>query len=135
MPVSKEIPGAWDDNPRTVAWVGTGIATATLAAAIGWYFYHDRYTHIDKQTSVPCIPNLDGMGHDLNNCAALNVGETTRQQHKQDIWFGTEVGLCVATGATMLVAAYLWSRHYTPARHILVSPTTTGATVSLGGSF
>jgi len=137
MPVSKQIPGGWDDKPRTAAWIATGVGGATLAAAIGWYFYHDRYTHVDKPPTddMPCIPSYDSRGHDIHNCSAPHVGETTRQQHKQNIWFGTEVGLCVATGATMLVSAYLWSRHYTPARHILVSPTTNGATVSLGGSF
>ena len=137
MPVTKTIPGAWDERPRTTAWVVTGIAGATLVATVGWYFYRDRYTHVDKayDADMPCQPDYSRGQGDSNNCFALKSPETARQQHKQDIWSRTELGLGVATGATMLVAAYAWSRHYTPAHSFLVSPTTNGATASIQGSF
>jgi len=136
MPVSTTIPGGWDDRPRTAAWLVTGVAGATLAATVGWYFYRDRYTHVDKalNTDTPCQPDYTRGPGDANNCFALQSPETARQQHKQDIWGRTELGLGIATGATMLVAAYVWSRHYTPAHSILVSPTQGGAAVGVNGS-
>lgn len=134
MPVSKDVPGEWDDGPRTTAWVFTGIAGATLAATVGWYFYRDHYTHVNKPAHDGCIPELVN-GKDIHNCAALQTAETSRQLHKQDIWNGVELGLGLATGATVLVAAYMWSRHYTPSHRIMVTPTANGGTVSLGGDF
>src|SRR4051812_907872 len=87
MPVSTTIPGGWDDKPRPAAWLFAGIAGATFAAAVGWYFYRDRYPHVDKayDADMPCQPDYSRGQGDSNNCFALKSPETAREQHKQDI--------------------------------------------------
>ena len=135
MPVSTTIPGSWDDEPRTAAWIVTGVAGTTLAAAVTLYFMHDRWTHMDDDSETPCQPDRTAGPGDVNDCAAVPVSLADERQRKQALWARTELGLGIATGATMLVAAYAWSRHYTPAHSFLVSPTTNGATASIQGSF
>lgn len=137
MPVSTTIPGTWDDRSRSGAWIVTGIAGATAVAAVSWHFLYDRFTHIDKPPpfGIPCQPDYTGGIGDKHNCAAPNVPLTSEQQRKQRIFEAADIGLAIGSGAMLLISAYMWSRHYTPSKTILVSPTANGGAVSYSGTF
>src|SRR5262249_17882430 len=135
MPVTKEVPGGWDDGSRTGAWIATGIAGGVLAATVGWYFYRDRYTFVAKPYDPNCVPDPVVMGGDSHSCNANHPAEDALAEHKSHVWAFTELGLVTATGAASLVAAYVWSRHRIPSRHVVVSAEHGGGTVVMVGSF
>lgn len=131
MPVTKTIPGYWDDEPRTTAWIVTASAGAVAAGLLVWHFAYGTITHVDRAPRLPGCDPTDGS----QNCQVVNEQETLAVISKRSMWKNVDLGFGVATGAAALLTAYAWSRHYHASRSILVSPTTTGGEVSYSGSF
>ena len=121
-----------EPGPPTGAWIATGVAGGLAVAALGWWLYSDHYIYGSHgNQAAGCVPNFNSMGVDLNNCSAANLGV----EHRQHVWFYSEFAIGAATATAAVVAAYLWSHHEGTLRRVTVTPTPSGAAVSVGGRF
>jgi hypothetical protein len=121
-----------DNAPRTNAWIATGVTGGLAVAGLGWWLAGDHYIY-GSHGNQPggCVPNFNAEGIDVNNCSAGNLGV----EHRQHVWFYSEFAIGAATATAAVVAAYLWSQHEDTLHLVTVTPTPSGAAVSVGGRF
>ena len=120
-----------DHGPPTGAWIATGVGGGLAVATLVWWLYGDHYVYGSRGNQPDgCVPNFV-MGIDVNNCSAGNAGVG----HRQHVWFYSEAALGAGTVGAAIAAAYLWSRHEGALHRVTVTPTPSGAAVSVGGSF
>ena len=123
-----------DTEPRTAAWIATGVVAAFAIATEGWWLY--RNTFEARGLTAFQDPNctvVTGI-HDPN-CYASTLSQQAIHDHNEHVWNYTELGLAAGMGLSGFIAGYLWSRHFHPLHVVGFAPASSGASVSLGGSF
>jgi len=135
MPTTSTVAGEPDHDPRTAAWISTGVTVALATSVLAWWALRDHYVFGLKGNNPDCVPNLGSMGVDSNNCNAIKEGENDVALHREHVWNDTEFALGAVTAASGFITAWLWSRHVHSSHQVLVSPTSGGGSVSIGGDF
>jgi hypothetical protein len=123
-----------DTEPRTAAWIATGVTVAFGVAVELWWLHRDKF----EATGQPAFtdPDCTTVAGQLDpKCYGSTTELQNRRRHYQRIWTWTEGGLMSAMGVSAFVAGYLWSRHYHPLHRVGFVPAANGGSVSIGGDF
>jgi hypothetical protein len=123
-----------DTEPRTAAWIATGVVAAFAIAMEAWWLYRDKYE--SRGQTLFDDPKCHVVTGEYDpGCYIATLQQQAIHNHQSHIWNSVELGLGAGMGLSGFVAAYLWSRHYHPLHRVGFVPAANGGSVSIGGDF
>jgi hypothetical protein len=123
-----------DTDPRTAVWIATGVVATFAIATEAWWLYRNKFEqHGLSWFQDPKCNVLTGLSDP--DCSDDTLARQATHDHNEHVWNYTELGLAAGMGVSGFIAGYLWSRHFHSLHQVGFAAASSGASVSLGGSF